>query len=141
MTSRKAPFDLSKSDIPFTRQTVIDILSQLKYFKTGTRFLMARTVGDISLFDRYGEGYSGDWEDATGKGENIDKIIVIHFFEGDSSTKAHVYLADFIHRKYQTIYRIDQPPRYRYYFKNLMWCGEIRADFTKDFHSTKFFSV
>lgn len=141
VTTRKAPFDFSKFHVPFTRQTVKEILVGLDYFNPGTRFLMTRTVGDIFLFDRYGEGYSGDWEDATKKGENIDKIIVVHFFEGDKSTKAHVYLADFVDRKYQTIYRIDQPPRYRYFFKNLMWCGEIRADFTKDFHSTKFFSV
>lgn len=141
VTTRKAPFDLSESDIPFTRQTVKEILVRKNYFNPGTRFLMTRTVGDIFLFDRYRKGYSGDWEDATKKGENIDKIIVVHFFEGDKSSKAHVYLADFVDRKYQTIYRIDQPPRYRYFFKNLMWCGEIRADFTKDFHSTKFFSV
>lgn len=138
VTTRKAPFNLGKIDIDLTRHTAKKIFTWTKYFQNGTSLLMVRTKGDIFLFDRYGNGYTGDWEDPEDKGDNIDKIIIVHFFEGGGSTKAHVYLADYVDRKLRQEYA---KKRYRYHFSNLQWCGEIKSSFIDDFHSFFFFNI
>lgn len=138
VTTRKAPFNLTNSPKKLTRHTAKEILTWTKYFKNGTKILMVRTVGHIFLFDREGNGHSGDWEDPNKQGIDVDNIVIVHFYEGKESSKAHVYLADVYERELKNFYTT---PRYRYCFSNLKWCGEIKANFVDDFHSLLFFNI
>lgn len=138
VTTRRAPFDLSTEKEIITRHSAKKILTEQKYFKNGTKILLVRTVGHIFLFDRYGNGHTGDWEDPGELGDGIDKIVIVHFFEGKDSSKAHIYVGDVYNREYKNFYTT---PRYRYCFSNLLWCGEVKADFVDDFHSILFFDI
>ncbi len=138
VTTRKAPFNLNLENEIFTRHSAQEILTRQKYFKNGTRILLVRTVGHIFLFDREGNGHTGDWEDPLNKGEDVDKIIIVHFFEGKDSPKAHIYVANVEDREIKNFYTT---PRYRYCFSNILWCGEVKADFVDDFHSLLFFNI
>ena len=126
---RPASFDLGKSKIPLTKHTLLRVIDGFGIIKPGESILIVRTWGDVFLFDKNLEGYTGDWDIDT----QVNKIMIIHFYEGETSTKAHVYLGDYVRRKLMTGYTSDK--RCRYYFNNLLSCGDIIADFTLDFGS------
>lgn len=126
---RPASFDLGKSKVPTTKHTFLRIIDEYGIIKPGESILIVRTMGDVFLFDKNLEGYTGDWDIDT----EVNKIMIIHFYEGETSTKAHVYLGDYVKRKLMTGYTSDK--RCRYYFNNLLSCGDINANFTLDFGS------
>lgn len=126
---RPASFDLGKLKVPLTKHTMLQVINGFGIIKPGESILIVRTMGDVFLFDKNLEGYTGDWDIDT----EVDKIMIIHFYEGETSTKAHVYLGDYVGRKLMTGYTSDK--RCRYYFNNLLSCGDIVADFTLDFGS------
>ncbi|MDA3823179.1 MAG: hypothetical protein PF450_11310 [Bacteroidales bacterium] len=132
---RPATFELSKLKIPLSKNTLYKIIKDFQCIKNSESILIVRTVGDIFLFDKNLEGYSIDWDIDV----EVNKIMIIHFFEGESSEKAHIYIGDYVKRKQMTGNISEK--RCRYYFKNLLSCGNILVDFVLDFGSYEYYTL
>ncbi len=132
------PFDLGElKDSQLHKDKYQKVFKEINYFKLGEKVLILRTRGDNFVLYKNRTGYSGDWQEHhILRKENttieVDRIMIIHFFEGEKSISAHVYLADYDYHELQTQY-IER--RYKYWFKNIVSCGYIEANFINDFES------
>lgn len=133
-----SPFDLSKlQHSHFHKDQYLKAFRELNYFNPGEKILIVRTRGDIFAFYKDRRGYTGDWKEEhilanDNSSVEVDRIMVVHFYEGEASKKAHVYLADYHEHAARTEY---VKTRYRYKFKNIASCGDIEEDFVDNYES------
>jgi len=133
------PFDFTRfAYVRFDGAHYQEILEALNYFQLGDKILFAQTYGDNFAYYEDRTGYIGNCreEQIFVNGNNtieVDKIIIIHFYEGEMSSKAHFYLADYENYEIRSEY---ERRRYRYHFKNIFSCGDIEEDIIGDTKET-----
>lgn len=127
---KKAYFDFGKARLKVTKNNLKHIFKDFNYLRDKESILVVRTYGDLFRYESDRTGYTGDWR----VNEEVSKICVFHFYGGEQSESAHVYVADYVRKSEETNYREDSP-RYRYYFKNIEYAGEINSVRTSEFDS------